>query len=577
MHTNRFTGLHFFFILLRNSQHRALLPVGSRQTLRCNHSLFPFNSLQAAKHLLHILSVVIHTTSNSIAISISFEQPRSRPASPLSTSAFFSLFLFFLETHPQNRNSITMAVDMLSVATRGNCDVVRIAAAGKSHEKNGTTLVMDLVVHECDEPNCNRNDGIINKADIRSIRHTRYKTRVRDDEPVGYEKQSKAVRTTPRKHSMIDLTRPHLHEEKNITSGKDSHFKPPQQKSEKATTAVIHDPAVANRDGKEAGAPTAATLDQSVRFEHFLRKLQRTTQGSSSRDKENITGHQRRKQDSSDSGIDISVPAKRSLNPLAKEFAAFSSKESPVVAEKRGSETSMNIPLSILTQILTKDDSVKGLSDFSKPLANETVIDMLKKLGIQSKQPQVSAPPPVGVPPASFPASVPPLSIPPTVASAFGLQGEAGMPPVGVLTPPTPFHPGIQYQMGQHLPMMAVPATTPALNRLQPGTGGMPYGMTPGHPLYSLFQAGFNPSVNQGGFGHSNAPLSTNFGPPPARKPRVPDAMAQQQYEAYIEYRKATDPSYALECKQRQAKRAARSNSSNPSNSSCKTTMRHGA
>ncbi|CEJ82526.1 hypothetical protein VHEMI02585 [[Torrubiella] hemipterigena] len=39
-------------------------------------------------------------------------------------------------------------------------------------------------------------------------------------------------------------------------------------------------------------------------------------------------------------------------------------------------------------------------------------------------------------------------------------------------------------------------------------------------------------------------------------KPRVPDAMGQQAYEAWIEWRKANEPGYALECKMRQQRRS---------------------
>lgn len=44
----------------------------------------------------------------------------------------------------------------------------------------------------------------------------------------------------------------------------------------------------------------------------------------------------------------------------------------------------------------------------------------------------------------------------------------------------------------------------------------------------------------------------------PVRKPRVPDARQQMAYEMWIEQKKALNPSYALECRERQARRAAR-------------------
>ncbi|RFN51160.1 hypothetical protein FIE12Z_4577 [Fusarium flagelliforme] len=46
--------------------------------------------------------------------------------------------------------------------------------------------------------------------------------------------------------------------------------------------------------------------------------------------------------------------------------------------------------------------------------------------------------------------------------------------------------------------------------------------------------------------------------PPPVLKPIVPDTPQQQQYEAYVEWRKANEPGYALACKSRQQRRAQR-------------------
>ncbi|KAK0388306.1 hypothetical protein NLU13_4551 [Sarocladium strictum] len=61
-------------------------------------------------------------------------------------------------------------------------------------------------------------------------------------------------------------------------------------------------------------------------------------------------------------------------------------------------------------------------------------------------------------------------------------------------------------------------------------------------------------------------PPPNPFGPPPrayasrrpVRKPRSPNAMAQNDYEAWIEHQKATTPGYALECRLRQQRRAQR-------------------
>ncbi|KAI1165665.1 hypothetical protein F5B18DRAFT_649614 [Nemania serpens] len=65
----------------------------------------------------------------------------------------------------------------------------------------------------------------------------------------------------------------------------------------------------------------------------------------------------------------------------------------------------------------------------------------------------------------------------------------------------------------------------------------------------------------------SGTPLwvKSMFGPKPVSKPDRPfrpgdgvQAMRQQEYEEYLEHLRATDPNYALNCKQRQARRADR-------------------
>ncbi|KAG6004584.1 hypothetical protein E4U21_000918 [Claviceps maximensis] len=46
--------------------------------------------------------------------------------------------------------------------------------------------------------------------------------------------------------------------------------------------------------------------------------------------------------------------------------------------------------------------------------------------------------------------------------------------------------------------------------------------------------------------------------PRPVPKPRTPDPKTQQEYEAWVEYRKSIEPGYALACKVRQQRRAQR-------------------
>lgn len=52
--------------------------------------------------------------------------------------------------------------------------------------------------------------------------------------------------------------------------------------------------------------------------------------------------------------------------------------------------------------------------------------------------------------------------------------------------------------------------------------------------------------------------------PRPVPKPKVPSASGQQAYEAWIEWRKANEPGYAMECKQRQQRRSQRIKTAGP-------------
>ncbi|RTE69009.1 hypothetical protein BHE90_016613 [Fusarium euwallaceae] len=138
-----------------------------------------------------------------------------------------------------------------------------------------------------------------------------------------------------------------------------------------------------------------------------------------------------------------------------------------------------------------------------------------------------------GLPPFSFPLSTcQPLGLnaTPGVASGtipgFGLGlGAGGCPPSGGLTN--------QLNLG---------AINPAM---QP----FPVSPTPFVNNLSAFPMPSAPPAAMGGV-HSQ--------PRPVPKPINPNPGQQQAYEAWIEWRKATEPGYALECKNRQQRRAQR-------------------
>jgi hypothetical protein len=78
-------------------------------------------------------------------------------------------------------------------------------------------------------------------------------------------------------------------------------------------------------------------------------------------------------------------------------------------------------------------------------------------------------------------------------------------------------------------------------------------GMTAALPFMNNFPVPLGmPTPSWGGVGGLR-PL-----PCPVPKPRKADTQDQQAYEAWIEWRKATEPGYAMECKNRQQRRTRR-------------------
>ncbi|KAI8629974.1 hypothetical protein F5Y19DRAFT_66179 [Xylariaceae sp. FL1651] len=97
---------------------------------------------------------------------------------------------------------------------------------------------------------------------------------------------------------------------------------------------------------------------------------------------------------------------------------------------------------------------------------------------------------------------------------------------------------------------------------------GLPAAPQPGYPQSGFHGAGFQAVAGLPATGPpqgSQVWVKNTFGPKPVPKPKGPSrpggptqAQRQQEYEEYLEYLRTTDPTYALKCKQRQARRAAR-------------------
>ncbi|KAI0015153.1 hypothetical protein F4780DRAFT_115430 [Xylariomycetidae sp. FL0641] len=165
-----------------------------------------------------------------------------------------------------------------------------------------------------------------------------------------------------------------------------------------------------------------------------------------------------------------------------------------------------------------------------------------------------------------------------------GYQGPANAytngtiaPPPGFPPKPSGYGPGIQPGAAGHL--------SPE------GTQGWaaPYNGFPGHqqqqqqqqhnygppPVPHDMNAAVAPhpatAAVAGAGGPNPAWVKTTFGPKPVRKPKGPfrpgdpsQAMHQQAYEEYLENMRASNPGYAIQCKQRQLRRADRQRASNP-------------
>lgn len=441
---------------------------------------------------------------------------------------------------------------------------------------------MDLVIHDCDDPGCDEHGGIFNNAEIRRIKSaTRFKSQPRDGGILDFEKQLRGAKITPRKLSMVDLTNPCNYDQDNIFSGKD-HFKKLQAECKVKKTAIIQDPAVVTVGDKNSDEDAI----KNIRFNEMLRKLK----SSSIPEYHPVavvkeSPKDRQRQDSGDSGVDMRSPIKRSLNPLAKEFAAFSSKENPVVAEKRGSETSMNIPLSVLEQIVGQSDQFKPFEEGGgQQISNEAILNTIQKFGLGSAaQQKVTSPfsfESLAMKPALQPS---PFPLVPSMSPGVDLNN--GIPPISTFmpmqtSPPShSIHPFINPTI-HNLPHPATafgphpqgPGLPPPMAGFGPQTGGFTTGFN--RPFVAgpdIGPPGFGPQTfnnlaaapsnmaNNGSLNHHQAGQFDNKFLRP-QKPRIPDAMAQQKYEEYIEWKKANDPKYALECKNRQARRAIRNN-----------------
>ncbi|KAI1292565.1 hypothetical protein F5Y03DRAFT_402948 [Xylaria venustula] len=145
--------------------------------------------------------------------------------------------------------------------------------------------------------------------------------------------------------------------------------------------------------------------------------------------------------------------------------------------------------------------------------------------------------------PAVYPAAYPPMYSQPQPVFPMGVGGVA-MNPMPV--------PG-QCALPQNVPGFppgVMPTGFPGPNNTAQGI--LPYG-------------GYRAPMPSKPVSGTSLWVKSMFGPKPVSKPDRPfrpgdgvQAVRQQEYEEYLEHLRATDPTYALSCKQRQARRADR-------------------
>ncbi|KAK3941215.1 hypothetical protein QBC46DRAFT_353413 [Diplogelasinospora grovesii] len=252
-------------------------------------------------------------------------------------------------------------------------------------------------------------------------------------------------------------------------------------------------------------------------------------------------------------------PTKR-LNPAAAEFKSVKAGEIPQLSPKKLSRPP-------LTNIFP-DAATSSVPPTTAPSANI----------LPATTPVMMPPPPPGFSVAemgTFSSMMPPTG------AIFNPQMAALMPFSGI-PPPLPLTAGSlvpSFGTSPPSPPPVVPMDVPHMqmpvingfNTYPPPTGTVVPGLIP----YSVAGAGLhqnNPAPAPATFAAHIVPspgpaLSNNkpsFGPdrklirpyfPVTRKPRDHDPIKQQQYEAYLEWRKANEPGYHWQCKMRQANR----------------------
>ncbi|KAL5584758.1 hypothetical protein FOVSG1_014147 [Fusarium oxysporum f. sp. vasinfectum] len=257
----------------------------------------------------------------------------------------------------------------------------------------------------------------------------------------------------------------------------------------------------------------------------------------------------RNKDSSNDSGIRIdSDVLTHGLNPRAREFLSFK-RSFPAAPQSQGiinfPEDEVSKSMELSQSETRNEDTVRNTVKTAPHNMDDISVPVLQSdIGANSTE---STSVPGGTTadttkqdPGEFNYS---SKISPP--AKFGFPGGACGPPVrNILTP------GVLPGLG--LGILTTPATfgnTPSLAMFGPLL--QQYPVASGHFMGTSAapQILFNSTLGSSCF---------QARPHPVPKPTNPDPIQQQQYEEYIEWRKAHEPGYALACKGRQQRRAQR-------------------
>lgn len=321
----------------------------------------------------------------------------------------------------------------------------------------------------------------------------------------------------------------------------------------------------------------SSSLNSNIAFKKMLRKLHRRTAHISAKEshssQDDTAGHcdslplgsevsmraerrDLRNTDSSDASCG-SDPSNRTwstkatsissshFNPRAREFLSFSRKE-PEIPEEFQHQKFRRLPIADL---------------FKKP--EDVQPANVSTISTSEDQPLLEQ--------GTCPQSITTLPDPSNdvLTSFLGHLIQAGSNPLSMYPPLGAFPSMFSAWSPGQVPSLLMPGAVPLMGMPPPPAATLPKasmydssGLQPVPPANQLPSCYSAPKASTSGLSGPSQSQQAGFGTKSSRcyvpKPRKPDPGDQLAYEAWIEWRKANEPGYAMECKMRQKRRAQR-------------------